>query len=149
MIIPFIVAIFLLYLSVIFIKDNKLVLNRQDLKTSPIKEKVYVFLFVIAIFVVFRYVPLIVGLMIIPIIILILDRYAFRNIDYSLLMTFVFFFIFSSNLARIDAVNVFFSKLLERNVYFTTYFLVSLCLMFLQVFFYQNLLIIISLFSME
>ena len=120
MIIPFIVAIFLLYLSVIFIKDNKLVLNRQDLKTSPIKEKVYIFLFVIAIFVVFRYVPLIVGLIIIPIIILILDRYAFRNIDYSLLMTFVFFFIFSSNLARIDAVNVFFSKLLERNVYFTT-----------------------------
>ncbi len=120
MIIPFIVAIFLLYLSVIFIKDNKLVLNRQDLKTSPIKEKVYISLFVIAIFVVFRYVPLIVGLIIIPIIILILDRYAFRNIDYSLLMTFIFFFIFSSNLARIDAVNVFFSKLLERNVYFTT-----------------------------
>lgn len=120
MLIPFIVAIILLYLSVFFIKDNKLTLSRQDLKASPIREKVYVFLFVLAIFVVFRYVPLIVGLIIIPIIILLLDRHAFRNVDYSLLMTFVFFFIFSSNLARIDAVNIFFSSLLKRNVYFTT-----------------------------
>ena len=120
MLIPFIVAIILLYLSVLFIKDNSLTLSRQDLKASPIKEKVYMFLFVLAIFVVFRYVPLIVGLIVIPIIILILDRHAFRNVDYSLLMTFVFFFIFSSNLARIDAVNIFFSNLLKRNVYFTT-----------------------------
>lgn len=120
MLIPFIVAIILLYLSSIFIANDKLVLSRQDVKTSPIKEKVYIFLFVLAIFVVFRYIPLLIGLIIIPMIILILDRDAFKNIDYSLLLTFVFFFIFSSNVARIDSVNRFFSKLLQSNVYLTT-----------------------------
>ena len=118
--VPFVVAIILLYLTAFFIGSDKLTLKHQNIKTSPIKEKVYVFLFILAIFVVFRYVPLIIGLIIIPIIILLLDRHAFRSIDYSLLLTFVFFFIFSSNLARIDVVNSFFSGLLKKNVYFTT-----------------------------
>lgn len=122
MCIPFIVAIILLYLSSMFVGNDELTLSHQHIKTSPIKEKVYVFLFILAIFVVFRHIPLIIGLIIIPIIILILDRDAFKSIDYSLLLTFVFFFIFSSNLARIEAVNDFFSNLLKRNVYFTTLF---------------------------
>lgn len=120
MCVPFVVAIILLYLSALFIGSEKLVLSHQDIKTSPIKEKVYILLFILAIFVVFRHVPLIVGLIVIPIIVLLLDRNAFKLVDYSLLLTFVFFFIFSSNLARIEAINSFFSKLLSRNVYFTT-----------------------------
>ena len=120
--VPFVVAIILLYLSALFIGSEKLVLSHQDIKTSPIKEKVYILLFILAIFVVFRHVPLIVGLIVIPIIVLLLDRNAFKLVDYSLLLTFVFFFIFSSNLARIEAINSFFSKLLSRNVYFTTLF---------------------------
>lgn len=122
MCVPFIVAIILLYLSALFIGSEKLVLSHQDIKTSPIKEKVYILLFILAIFVVFRHVPLIVGLIVISIIVLLLDRNAFKLVDYSLLLTFVFFFIFSSNLARIEAINSFFSKLLSRNVYFTTLF---------------------------
>ena len=35
--------------------------------------------------------------------------------DYGLLLTFVFFFIFSGNMARIDAVRGFFSYLLDMN----------------------------------
>ena len=120
MFIPFVVAIILLYLSALFIGNDKLALSRQDIETSPVKEKIYIFLFVLAIFVVFRYIPFVVGLIVIPIIILILDRKAFLLIDYSLLLTFVFFFIFSSNLSRIDAVNNFFSNLLKHNVYLTT-----------------------------
>ena len=122
MAIPFIVAIILLYLSSLFMKDDKLVLSSQSIKTSPIKEKVYILLFVLAIFVVFRHIPLFIGLIVIPTMIFFLDRNAFKNIDYSLIMTFVFFFIFSSNLARIDAVNMFFSKLLDKNIYYTTLF---------------------------
>ena len=122
MLVPFIIAIILLYLSSLFIKNDYLTLSHQDIKISSVKEKIYIFLFVLAIFVVFRYVPTFVGLIVIPIIILLLDRHAFKNVDYSLLLTFIFFFIFSSNLARINAVNVFFSRLLEKNVYFTTLF---------------------------
>ncbi len=36
-------------------------------------------------------------------------------VDYPLLLTFVFFFIFSGNMARIDAVREFFSGLLAHN----------------------------------
>jgi len=36
-------------------------------------------------------------------------------VDYPLLFTFVFFFIFSGNMARIDVVREFFGALLEKN----------------------------------
>ncbi len=120
MFIPFVVAILLLYLSSLFIGNDKLILKNQNIKTSKIKERVYIFLFILVVFVVFRYIPLIVGLLIIPIIILILDRNAFKNVDFGLLCTFIFFFIFSSNLARIDIVNNFFKVLLDFNIYLTT-----------------------------
>lgn len=120
MIIPFLVAIILLYFSSFFVSNDKLTLGNQYLNIDKTKEKVYIFLFLIAIFIVFRYIPVYIGLIVIPIIILIFDYKAFKYVDYSLLLTFVFFFIFSSNLARINAVNSFFSKLLNHNIYFTT-----------------------------
>lgn len=119
---PFIVAIILLYLSSLFIGNDKLTLRYQDIKINPTKEKIYIVLFILVVLCVFRYVPLIVGLIIVPIVVWVFDRQAFKSVDYSLLLTFVFFFIFSSNLARIDAVNVFFSNLLKHNIYLTTLF---------------------------
>jgi len=44
-----------------------------------------------------------------------MDRKALKDVDYGLLLTFVFFFIFSGNMARITAVRQFFSFLLEKN----------------------------------
>ena len=43
------------------------------------------------------------------------DRKALRDVDYSLLMTFVFFFIFAGNMARIEVVRSFLGGLLEKN----------------------------------
>ena len=43
------------------------------------------------------------------------DRKALKAVDYPLLLTFVFFFIFSGNMARIDAVRDFFSSLMEKS----------------------------------
>ncbi len=43
------------------------------------------------------------------------DRKALKAVDYSLLLTFVFFFIFSGNMARIGAVRDFFSSLLDKS----------------------------------
>ena len=45
----------------------------------------------------------------------ILDRKALKDVDYPLLLTFCFFFIFSGNMARIDAVRELFSTLLHKN----------------------------------
>ncbi len=95
-------------------------MKHDSFKTSPIKERIYIFLFILSIFIVFRFVPILVGLVIIPIMIFLLDREAFKHVDYSLLCTFLFFFIFSSNLSRIPQVNLFFSHLLSKNTYLTT-----------------------------
>ena len=38
-----------------------------------------------------------------------------QMVDYSLLLTFVFFFVFAGNMARIDAVRDFFSALMDKN----------------------------------
>lgn len=120
MAVPFIVAIVMLYLSSLLISNDSLILLHQDIEINHKKESVYVLLFVLAVFVVFRYISLAIGLLVIPMFIILFDRHAFKNVDYSLLLTFVFFFIFSSNLARIEVVNSFFSELLKKNVYFTT-----------------------------
>ena len=43
------------------------------------------------------------------------DRKALQTVDYPLLLTFVFFFVFAGNMARIDIVRNFFQFLLEKN----------------------------------
>ena len=53
--------------------------------------------------------------MVIPIILLFVDRDALLMVDYALLGTFFFFFIFAGNLSRIDAVNNLLSALLEKD----------------------------------
>jgi len=55
------------------------------------------------------------GLIVILLSLLFLDRQALRDVDYGLLLTFVFFFIFSGNMARIDAVRELFARLLEKS----------------------------------
>lgn len=49
-------------------------------------------------------------------IILILDPKAFLKLDWGLLLTFVFFFVFTGNMARIDTVDSALSGVLQGNV---------------------------------
>ena len=63
----------------------------------------------------FRGIPYWTGLIVIPAVLLVADRKALRMVDYPLLLTFVFFFIFSGNMARIDAVRNVFSFLMEKS----------------------------------
>ena len=66
---------------------------------------IYLALFALSILVVFRTIPYQLGLIVIPIALLFLDRRALREVDYGLLLTFVCFFIFSGNMSRITAVS--------------------------------------------
>ena len=75
----------------------------------------YLALFALAIAIVFRGIPYWLGLVIIPTVLAFVDRKALHMVDYPLLLTFVFFFIFAGNMARIDAVRDFFSGLLEQD----------------------------------
>lgn len=101
--------------ALIFVKNERLEIANEEVKLPRVRTIIYLLLFVLSILIVFRGIPYFVGLIVIPIALLIMDRRALLRVDYPLLLTFVFFFIFSGNMARIDAVKEFFSWLLEKN----------------------------------
>ena len=113
---PFIVAISLITaLCLIFVKSEPLEIEEKAAELPKARVAIYLVLFALSILIVFRTIPFYIGLIVIPIALLFLDREALKSVDYGLLLTFVFFFIFSGNMARIDAVRSFFSSLLERD----------------------------------
>ena len=72
-------------------------------------------MFLFSILIVFRIIPFIIGLLLIPAILFFVDRDAIKMVDYALLGTFFFFFIFAGNLARLDSVNILISSLLQKD----------------------------------
>ena len=116
MFLPFIVAISLItVLCLVFVKSEPLEIEEKAAELPMARVAIYLVLFALSILIVFRTIPFVVGLIIIPVSLLFLDREALKQVDYGLLLTFVFFFIFSGNMARIDVVREFFSALLEKN----------------------------------
>ena len=113
---PFILAITMLGLACLFVKPKKLSLKGDFPEKLNIKRTViYILLFAISLLIVFRVINLWVGMIIVPLSLIILDREALKMVDYALLGTFFFFFIFAGNLARMDIVNDFVSSLLEKD----------------------------------
>lgn len=113
---PFVIAITLITVCcLVFVKNEPLVIEERSASLPIARTVIYLMLFALSIIIVFRAIPYQVGLIVIPLALLFLDRLALRQVDYGLLLTFVFFFIFSGNMARIDAVRDFFSALLEIN----------------------------------
>lgn len=113
---PFCVAIILITLCcLIFVKSEPLEIQEKAASLPIPRVIAYLALFAISILMVFSFFPYPIGLVIIVAGLLILDRQALIQVDYGLLFTFVFFFIFAGNMGRIDAVREFFSGLLEIN----------------------------------
>lgn len=100
---------------ILFIKAEPLSLSDEKVTLAPGKTALYLALFALSIVIVFRGIPYWIGLLIIPAVLLFADRKALKTVDYGLLFTFVFFFVFSGNMARIDAVRDLFSSLLAKN----------------------------------
>ncbi|MBR1983279.1 MAG: citrate transporter [Clostridia bacterium] len=115
MLAPFVLSIVLITVCCLFIKNKPLKLNSEEKKLPPIRTIIYLLLFAFSIIIVFRVVPYQIGLILIPISILILDRRALKQVDYGLLLTFVMFFIFSGNMARIPVIREFFSGLMGKS----------------------------------
>ncbi len=113
---PFILSVILITVCCfIFVKPEPLSLSDEKTELNPIRTVIYLLLFALSILIVFRGIPYIIGLIVIPIVLMIMDRKALAAVDYPLLLTFVFFFIFSGNMGRIDAVNNLFSGLLDKS----------------------------------
>ncbi len=112
----FLVAVLMLILACLPIKPIKFTINEKFPEKLNLKKTVlYLALFLVSILIVFRVIPFIVGLATIPIILFIVDKESLKMVDYPLLGTFFFFFIFAGNLSRIDAINSFLSSLLEKD----------------------------------
>ncbi len=113
---PFIFSITLITVfCIVFVKPEPLELDDEKVSLDVKKATVYLVLFVLAIAIVFRGIPYLVGLIVIPVVLFFIDRKALKMVDYPLLFTFVFFFIFSGNMARIGAVRELFSGLLQKS----------------------------------
>ena len=108
----------------IFVKKEPLTIVGEEVKLPVARTIIYMALFALSILIVFRGIPYLVGLIVIPIVLLIMDRRALLKVDYPLLLTFVFFFIFAGNMARINTVQNVFSHFLEKD---TMLFSVASC----------------------
>lgn len=112
---PFVLAIVIITICCLCVKSEPLEIKNEKIELVPWRTVVYMLLFALSIAIVFRTIPYWIGLIVIPVALLFLDRKALKMVDYPLLLTFVFFFIFAGNMGRIDMVREFFGGLLEKN----------------------------------
>ena len=118
---PFAVSIFLISLCCLLIPRHSLRVSVRDGKNRlpKLRTAAYLALFALTILMVFRVLPPAVTIAVVVVSLLFLDRRVFTLVDYGLLMTFVFFFIFAGNMSRLEQVSAFFSGLLQKNTLLT------------------------------
>ena len=125
MALPFVISVVLISVCcILFVKPEPLKMKTEPIRLPKGRTALYLALFALSIAIVFRGIPYWVGLLIIPAVLLFADRDALKKVDYPLLLTFVFFFIFAGNMARIEPVRQLFSWLLSKS---TLIFSVASC----------------------
>ncbi len=113
---PFVLSVIIITICcILFVKPEPLALPNEKIVLEPKRTVLYLALFALSIAIVFRGIPYVIGLIVVPAVLLFADRKALKMVDYGLLLTFVFFFIFSGNMARIELVRNVFSTLLEKS----------------------------------
>ena len=113
---PFILSVVIITLCcIIFVRPEPLTISDEKIVLDPKRTILYLVLFILSIVVVFRFIPYVIALIVIPAVLMVVDRKALKAVDYGLLLTFVFFFIFAGNMSRIDVVRDIFSSLLEKS----------------------------------
>ena len=118
---PFLLAIAMITACcVIFIKPEPLEISASSAELPRGRTVLYLALFALSIAIVFRGIPYPIGLIVIPAVLVFTDRDALKKVDYPLLLTFVFFFVFAGNMSRIDAVREVLSSLMERSALLTS-----------------------------
>jgi len=112
----FSLAIALLVFACLPVKPIKFTISEKfPEKLNGKKALLYGVMFLVSVLIVFRTVPFEIGLIVIPLVLLFVDRDALMMVDYGLLGTFFFFFIFAGNMARIGGIHAVISSLLEKD----------------------------------
>lgn len=111
----FVVAIVIITICCLCVKSEPLEIKEEKIELPLWRTVLYLVFFALSIVIVFRVIPYQVGFAIILLGLLIADRGAIKKVDYPLLLTFVFFFIFAGNMARIEPVKDFLGSLMQKN----------------------------------
>ena len=113
---PFILSLIMLIACCFIVKKEPAEI-KDDVYYTLDKPKtiIYLVLFALSVCSVLRVFPFYIGIGIATIGVLILDRKAFKTVNYPLLLTFCAFFVFSGNMSRIDAVHRLIGGLLDKN----------------------------------
>ncbi len=122
MLIPTITALILIAVCCLFVKKEPLTFeDNYNYEVNMPKLITYLVLFVLTFLVVCRVIPFYIVLPIIIITMLVCDRKSFLQVDYTIVLTFVAFFIFSGNMARIPAINNLMTNFADSNTFLTAY----------------------------
>lgn len=95
--------------------SSEIKISQTERNLSLRQINIYSGLFVICVLSVAGIVHYIVAMVFVVAVILICDRKIFRTIDYSLLLTFIFLFVFIGNMGRVDAVDSFLKGITNGN----------------------------------
>ena len=110
----FIISVLLITVCCLCIKNEVMILSSKEKKLNN-KSIIYGILFLICILMVFRLIPPIFCLVLIVVSLFFIDKKALKDVDYPLLLTFCFFFIFAGNIAKISMIQEFITPLIEQN----------------------------------
>ncbi len=115
------VSLVLVCTCMLFLKSEKVsVAFKEKAKINqPRKLVLWAVLFCLCLLCVFHLINDWILLAVTVVCVLLFERELLRKVDYSLLATFVFFFIFAGNIARIDAVRYFISAQMTENAKIT------------------------------
>lgn len=110
-------SLILVIISCFFVGKGKISTQNNDnkYKFSKLYIVIYALLFILALLTVFRVLPCVVTVFITIIAILIFDKKVILKVDYSLLFTFVFLFIFIGNLGEIKPISEFLKSIVNGN----------------------------------
>ena len=113
---PFVISISIITLCCfLFVHPEPLEIDDCEPHFHKGRTFICLLLFILSIAIVFRTIPYQIGLVIIPLVLLFMDREALKMVDYPLLFTFVFFFVFAGNMSRIPIVQEIFGYLLGKS----------------------------------
>lgn len=113
----FLLAVAMLVGCCFFLKPEKILLTEDLADRLKVKKTVFLLcLFAVSVLCVFRLIDYRIALAVVTVGIIVADRRALLSVDYPLLFTFFFFFIFSGNLARTEGVKTVMEKLLSGGV---------------------------------
>ena len=112
-----ITVLVLLFVAGLFIKNDELkLINDGKLEIKKKELCIYTVLFVMVILSIFRVIPHVITMAVVILAVLIVDRSRFKHVDYALLATFCVFFVFSGNIARIQAIKDFIESIVTENI---------------------------------